>query len=193
MQAHASGHTVTGTPGTEAGVKGNALKLTFDDPAGGIKLDTAITTADYSISMWVKPDNGTAQWKPLFYGVQPKNKSNYDTWYHNLFTYCCRRNNAVTGEIANAAALGNGTWHMVTMTLAEGKGNIYVDGQHVGDADKELPGLYDGESPELYIGTSAADGVSAGAYDEISIYNRALTAEEAAFLYRQASNAEETP
>ena len=77
-----------------------------------------------------------------------------------------------------------GTWHYVSVTWDGNVVKLFVDGQL--DTEAEYIGhLQQGQTNNVYIGKSetSADLRFDGLIDEVSIYNRALTAVEVSSLY----------
>lgn len=73
---------------------------------------------------------------------------------------------------------------LVTIVINEGVGSLYYNGTLVGTtADgKTLPDPTSADGCAVYIGCNAWDKPADGTYDNLSVYNRALSAEEVAAL-----------
>lgn len=100
-------------------------------------------------------------------------------------------NNSTSGESRVATmsgAIKQNVWQHIALTVDGSSVNIYVDGSLSGSGKfaKPLTGLYDkiNYARQNFIGLSryAQDGKFKGGMDEIRIYNRALSADDAAAL-----------
>jgi len=87
------------------------------------------------------------------------------------------------GTLSNAQAINDGAWHHVVTTWGSEGPRIYLDGAFVAsnafNATQALPA-----SPVVRIGSYAGGGYFySGIIDELRIYNRVLSGEEASALY----------
>ncbi len=177
----------TNTTSYVEGVKGSALKL-GKKTGEGIKLDSAINTADYSISMWVRADN-LDQIAGVFYANDGGLEEHWFSSYGNPELFNIRM---TPGNYAQRAELGDtknvlevGKWKMLTLTTEGESAKFYVDGDL--KVEKNMKNLYQGKSPALYLGLTPLDMTFLGAYDELSIYDFALSPEEVEDLYGRVS------
>jgi len=90
------------------------------------------------------------------------------------------------GAITGSTALENGNWYFIGYVFNEGNTKLYVDGVK----KEEVDGLSLSQSGNWYIGHLCHGGAPScnkffdGQIDEVRIYDRALTPEEVANLYR---------
>lgn len=169
------------------GLKGNALKL-GSLTGEGVKLDGTINTANYSISMWVKADS-LEQIAAVFYAKNGSDELHWFSCYGDSKLFNVRMtpghyNNRVEFD-SMTDVLKTGTWRMLTLAVEGTSARFYVDG--VLTAQKEMKNLYEGKNPELYLGIDPLDGTFMGAYDELSIYDFALSQAEVNDLYGRVS------
>ncbi len=190
---------------SEGAVNGKALKVT--GPMGkGVKLDAVIAdTANYSISMWVKAVNlggdgftltgtdgktinGAAHAPVLYMGnEQGNNTGDKTTWFSNMGGnaehFLIRgsdygsRNDHESGNIEGV--LVKDTWKMITLSVSNNAGTIYVDGEQKGTVNmKQTTNAY------LYLATCPYDYAFNAEYDEVCIFdNVSLTEKQIKTLY----------
>ena len=157
--------------------------------------------ADFSIEAWIKTEAAVTD-----SGVQDiVDKRLAPDIYRGQGYLLCLVDGQLTGRLSDSMAnvgtiygpagpdLRNGQFHHVAMTLARNSstgGKLYVDGQAVvtfdptgeaGDLTAAAP-LRIGNHP-----TEAFPGFFKGAIDEVSIYNRALSAVEIQAIYQAGS------
>jgi len=92
-------------------------------------------------------------------------------------------------EVDSPEPLQTGVWYHVAGERESDFVQLYVNGQLVGRASADFAQTY-GDSP-LYFGTSgqfSQDRQFAGLLDEVSLYDRALTADEIAAIYLAGSS-----
>ncbi len=177
----------TDTTSYVEGVKGSALKL-GKLTGEGIKLDNTINTANYSISMWVRADN-LDQIAGVFYAKDGAYEEPWFSCYGDPDLFNIRM---VPGDWNQKAEFDNmedvleiGKWKMLTLTAEGESAKFYVDGAL--KAEKNMKNMYQGKSPALYLGITPFDMTFLGAYDELSIYDFALSPEEVRDLYERVS------
>jgi hypothetical protein len=143
--------------------------------------------ADYTIEAWIQPITASS-----YYGVQSIVDKRYapNDWTATGYTLHLINGQlgcqiSVGGSINNYGAAGpdlrDGRFHHVAVTVHRGSsgGHLYVDGQNVLTFTPPTGDLSNTEP--FRIGNHATPGVNAffsGVIDEVSLYNRALTAGE---------------
>ena len=80
--------------------------------------------------------------------------------------------------------LVNNTWKMLTLSVDNGQGKFYVDGEY-----KFSVKVKTGTNCEMYLGTCTADYTFNGEYDEVSIYNDSLMPSQVKMLYDESKPA----
>ncbi len=179
--------TGTGTSSFEEnGVKDGYLKL-GSDTGEGIKLDTGINSKDYSISVWVRADQLNHNYSPVIYGVNEGYELIWYSCYGAADKFTIRTVDGSYGDGRDVEfepmtnVLEQGTWKMLTLTMEGASGKFYLDGEKI--AEKELKNLYETRPAELYLGICKFDFTYEGAYDELSVYDFALSDSEVKDLY----------
>lgn len=188
----------TGTSSLDGlGVKGNALQLN-SDTGEGVKLDTSINTANFSVSMWVKAKDLTKNnYSPVFYTrKEANNDKNLMIWFANyksdgslsqnanfvVRTVPASWSPAHVGHNASNNPLVEGQWKMITFTMDGTTGTVYVDGVQQ-EVNENMTNTFADAASELYLGICGYDKTFTGAYDEVSIYDYALSADDVKTLY----------
>lgn len=188
----------TGTSSLDGlGVKGNALQLN-SDTGEGVKLDTSINTADFSVSMWVKAKDFTKHnFSPVFYTRKENNNDkNLMIWFANYKSDGSLSQNANfvvrtvpgswspahVGHNSNDNPLVEGQWKMITFTMKGTTGTVYVDGE-LQETNANMTNTFANAASELYLGICGYDYTFTGAYDEVSIYDYALSEDDVKTLY----------
>jgi hypothetical protein len=137
-------------------------------------------TADFSVSFWIYPTNLSpfaliarrSNYPPDFQLIHNANKIYLQTGLTNIF-------------LSPATPLSLNTWQMVTMTRGSNLWNLYINDTN--RIANESNGVYIPSGQTFTIGkdNSGNDPVI-GTFDEVRIYNRALSAAEVGQLYNQA-------
>jgi hypothetical protein len=100
--------------------------------------------------------------------------------------------NSVAHAFATPAVLQPNTWHHVVLTYDKSSGAvIYVDG--VSRAQAAITGVTSATGYDLYIGKRPGSLEFSGFIDEVSLYNRALSAADVAMLYALGAAGKELP
>jgi hypothetical protein len=170
--------TAFGNPNFVRGLVGSAA-LNFDG-SDYVRMDSVaddITSNDITLSAWVKTTDSAGDW----FSCNTATGGNVALW-------------AITGgraamydgayEGQSSTFVTNGTWHMLTYIRKGPTGYTYVDGAqenthtanfNFSPTDRwSIAQEWDGDNPSDFL---------AGTVDEVAIWDRALTAEEVAFLY----------
>jgi hypothetical protein len=102
----------------------------------------------------------------------------------DFFAFAVTSANGVSAEVDSTNPIVTGTWYHVAGVRGTNFIQIYVNGQLIGQTSVSFPQDY-GTFP-LYFGTSGQssfDHKFAGQLDEVSLYNRPLSASEIAAIY----------
>ncbi len=106
----------------------------------------------------------------------------------DYFAFSVSSSAGVTAEVDSGAIIQTGVWYHVAAVRGSNFVQLYVNGQMVSQTAVSFPQNY-GTLP-LYFGTSGQsywDGKLAGLLDEVSIYNRPLSAAEILAIYNAGS------
>lgn len=191
----AGGKAQNGMKFIEDATRGKVMQLTNAD-GEGVKLDTTINTENYTISMWVRADELTNTYTPVF--TIWNGWSNYEMWYANYkkdsslnvdCSFVIRTANGGSehiGQNSQEAPLEVGTWKMLTFTKEGTKGVFYLNGEKV-EEKADMKALDLSKTYSLQLGIGAADKTFKGAYDEVNIYNKALTGDQVKMLYQESN------
>lgn len=166
------------------GINGKAIKL----PGGyGLKLGSASKLGEsYTISWWMKPDSLGSAVDPTF----AAGTFSPEYWLNATFDAKIWSNKGGYIETKAANAYQAETWQHVMITVdgaakgsADGTvtGTLYVNGEAVSKGDV-AKGIMTNNGASLYFGVNAWDAYFTGAVDEIMLFNRALSEEEAKAL-----------
>lgn len=166
------------------GISGNAIRFSGDGTHNGLRLDTSITSADYTVSMWLKPEAQIAEFAGAFYAW--KDDKNYLSWYsqfnHGFVGMAVGNNRKDTKQAANMFTPGE--WKMVTWVMNGNTGKIYLNGELVETATQHANFFTANANAEIYLGSGCFwDNSFNGAWDEVSIFNDALTDQQVKGLY----------
>lgn len=185
--ADSSGNGANGTlvSATWTGGKSGSAVL-FDGTASGITFGNGPSLSgltDFTVATWVKTSATAA-------GIilQQRDDPNYNGEYMlgtnatGNVTFMLYGDGGYQFDFSSSGAVNDGNWHFVSATRAGDVGSIYIDGVLSGTATGTARNLlaaakvfagYDGRDNNRYFN---------GALDEMSLYNRALSASEIAAL-----------
>lgn len=193
----------TGTAKYEAGKVGNAYSFTGDAGSAngkrgeGLELDIKLPEA-YTISYWVKPTTVTGATSMVFVPDTTDRGINIaDNWFGATFPTVriwgvAGTNDAYLdhwlpdpdgedGPLSAAANDACGNWYYITLTCTEtGALKLYIDGREVG-AGTHAAGAF--KDMYIYLGINFWDASFHGLMDEVTVYERALSADDVAALY----------
>ncbi len=142
-----------------------------------------------SISVWIKPGAITDTYHPIV--------SKYQSWSPvggylltldkniggkvRFFVY---PDSSGTVSVASDAVPAIGVWiHIVAVAEAGGKMRMYINGVQQADV-KDLSGIYHSDVQSLYVGQWAGTWKFKGDIDEVRLFGRALSSEDAGALYK---------
>ncbi len=179
---------------SDNGVSGKALKIT--GPQGkGVKLDTKVAdTTKYTVSMWVNAVALGETANQTFAPVFRINGNGFENlWFSNMGSpedFLIRGSTWMSSGLAEyesgnqKGVLVKDTWKMLTLSVDNGQGKFYVDGEY-----KFSVKVKTGTNCEMYLGTCTADWTFNGEYDEVSIYNDSLLPGHIKLLYDESKPA----
>ncbi len=150
----------------------------------GLRLNQKNIGTDYTVSMWVKADQG-----------QLENQCMLFLGHHNPEQWLAVAGAAKGGDkrSENYKVWGNGNeyqghttlyeqyirsreWHQITLTGTTGKVKLYIDGICLGEKQGNDP--LAGENQDIYLGVNNWDEEFEGLVDEVKVYRIALTENE---------------
>lgn len=176
--------TLTNGPTWTTGQIGSAVDFDGTDDYMSATLD-GTTLTQLSVSFWMNCDligstqNGIFQWANSLSSNNPfvavfKTQGQDSVRIYLDGDY--RQNNIV---------IANGTWAHITLTLNNANlWSFYKDGVFVGSYQDDSTHTYQSNAATLYFANGAAPSYFDGKLDEARIYNRTLSADEVAELYR---------
>lgn len=179
---------VTGKVGTKAGSFDTGAYLTIYDSPGGLE-----GVADFTLSAWIKPDDTTSNLdnlvlKPSGYKIRRKDTANGSSWTSYIFDSEGHRQDPVSANNVGAST----DWNHICMTVyLSGAGTTikyYINGslaQTITDPASWTDLIASGDN--CTVGATTAD------FDDIRMYDRALSADDVTELYNLGSSATPTP
>lgn len=191
-----STNAYTGTLVNGVGFSNDAL--TFDGTNDYIDMNTAITATNFTVISWFKCSNDTTVPRMI---VSKETTAggpwNYRIWLFNGTVQADIASNPSTAQgISTSTNCADNAWHMAVFVrdTAADRLYLYVDNVLKAQAEETLanPNLIT-NAQEVWFGRSAftAGGVNPtgsypyiGSLGEQMIYNRAMTADEIAIVYR---------
>lgn len=184
-----SGNANDGTISGMANIYGVVGKAQDTGTAGYIQVadkPSLNPTTAISISAWFKPGTSSSQYRPI---VQKYSSGGYlltlDTNVGGKLRWFVYKDSTNAVAVASDSVPASGVWtHVVAVAQAGGKMQMYINGLLQADV-KDLPSIYGSVGYDFFIGTWGSDFV--GSIDELRIFNRALSAEDAVSLYTKNS------
>ncbi|MGM8228071.1 LamG-like jellyroll fold domain-containing protein [Cellvibrio sp. ARAG 10.3] len=183
-------NTPEGSVNYVEGVKGSALSL---DGTSGVRLpDNLISSNNYSVSLWLKPEAFTNYTTAFFGGAS---NSSWLSVVPSMNGTNRTRVWATQGTFFDNGELGyripEGEWTHFALTVDGDNGDtlkIYINGQ----LELETSGFprvftVPGESNEFALGVNYWDTPYNGAIDELKIFSGAITAEAINALYQEGA------
>lgn len=154
--------------------RGNCLS--FNGTTSIITTASFVSAGDFSFFMWVylKGDGTTDYNSILLVNASPFRQFFINNGTHNLSFYA-----TATGIIDSGVAIPLNRWSHVGFTLSGTTYNFYVNGSSVYSGTGTIG---DATGP-LNIGSFSPSGFSNANFDDVRIYNRALTNQEIKDLY----------
>ncbi|UOQ49749.1 family 43 glycosylhydrolase [Gracilibacillus caseinilyticus] len=170
------------------GIAGQAAKF---DGTSGLKLANGLIASDqYSISLWMKPEEIT-EFTTAFFGARTENnwisvvpnaQSVTKVWAHNGDDWY---------DAASDSIIPAGEWSHFAFTVDEGKATVYINGEEK-FSDGNFPDVFTTENAQFSLGVNFWDTPFKGLMDEVRVYDGlVLPAEEVQALYDNPGAEEE--
>lgn len=181
--------TVTGdridTTGGQITYSDGALgKAAVFDGSSGVKLpEGLITSNNYSVALWINPEELT-YFTPSFFGARDRDNwisllprglapaSGGDEVYNTMLWSGVNWYDADTW-----VKLGTNQWTHLAFTVIEGDVKVYVDGFQA-YTGSNFPDVFTDEQGTFSLGVNWWDTAFKGMIDEVMVYERVLTVEE---------------
>nr|WP_193988022.1 LamG-like jellyroll fold domain-containing protein [Lelliottia steviae] len=191
-----TGGLINNTGGNVTYVDGIIGQAVFLDGSGVRLPDNLITTNDYSVSMWLKPESFTDYTTAFFAGASA------DTWLSYVpsmsgtaLTRLWANNGAFFDNAELDSRIPLKEWTHLAFTVDGTNGDtikMYVNGELQLETGG-FPRVFTvpGETNEFALGVNYWDTPYNGAIDELKIFNGAISAEEIKALFDAASAQEE--
>jgi hypothetical protein len=164
---------------------GKAVKLDGVDHYVSLPAGLLENVNDFTVAAWVKLDANNI-WSRIFdFGSGPgANMFLTPNSGHQTLRFAITASGASGEQQINAKSLKTGEWQHVAVTLAGGRGILYVNGvEQARNEQMTLKPSDLGLTPDNYIGKSQyEDPYLKGLVDDFRIYSRALSAEEISTL-----------
>lgn len=152
----------------------------------GLELAEKNIGTEYTVSCWVKPDGTIANNMPvialgyhtpeLWTAISGDGGTNVcKVWAND------KVNNKFAWKTLGNMTIPSGEWSMVTLSQTAGTLSMYLNGNLVGTA--AAPDIMNGENAAIDLGVNNWDDLFTGQMDDVSVYNRSLTATQVRYLY----------
>ena len=152
----------------------------------GLELEEKNIGTEYTVSCWVKPDGTIANNMPvialgyhtpeLWTAISGDGGTNAcKVWAND------KVNNKFAWKTLGNMTIPSGEWSMVTLSQTAGTLSMYLNGNLVGTA--AAPDIMNGENAAIDLGVNNWDDLFTGQMDDVSVYNRSLTATQVRYLY----------
>jgi len=191
-----TGGLINNTGGNVTFVDGIIGQAVFLEGSGVRLPDNLITTNDYSVSMWLKPESFTDYTTAFFAGANAEAWLSYvPSMAGSSLTRLWANNGAFFDNAELDSRIPLKEWTHVAFTVDGTNGDtikMYVNGELQLEAGG-FPRVFTvpGETNEFALGVNYWDTPYNGAIDELKIFNGAISAEEIKVLFDAASAQEE--
>jgi len=191
-----TGGLINNTGGNVTFVDGIIGQAVFLEGSGVRLPDNLITTNDYSVSMWLKPESFTDYTTAFFAGANAEAWLSYvPSMAGSSLTRLWANNGAFFDNAELDSRIPLKEWTHVAFTVDGTNGDtikMYVNGELQLEAGG-FPRVFTvpGETNEFALGVNYWDTPYNGAIDELKIFNGAISAEEIKALFDAASAQEE--
>lgn len=181
----------------KAGAHGSSLEFNGIDAYVQLPADSAFNAPAFTVAAWIQPyEQGTGSDERVFYsnltyqtGDAADRGIEFRFRHGELEGVTARKiyDGTYWSEIFRTASLADGAWHMVAFTVSDGYGRLWIDGVQAGAAEPWGDIAYPEPLPQIgaCLRNQATSGWFHGRIDEMSIYNRALSAAEIATAYQR--------
>jgi subtilisin-like proprotein convertase family protein len=195
-----NGTLVGGATASGAGMVGSAFNFNGTDGYLQIPDSAALRPTNLTVECWVKfssldsVGNSTAGAQYIVFKQNTRNNTfeGYNLSKHryatDIIVWEVSSATGVAVQINGVTAIQTNVWYHLAGVRGPNSVQLYVNGQLEAQASVNFPQDY-GNYP-LYFGTSGEsywDHKLAGSLDEVSLYNRALSASEIAAIYAAGS------
>jgi arabinan endo-1,5-alpha-L-arabinosidase len=186
-----TGGFINNTGGSVSYVDGVIGQAVFLEGSGVRLPDNLITTNDYSVSMWLKPESFTDYTTAFFAGASANAWLSYvPSMAGSALTRLWANNGAFFDNAELDSRIPAKEWTHVAFTVDGTNGDVlkmYVNGELQLEADG-FPRVFTvpGETNEFALGVNYWDTPYHGAIDELKIFNGAISAEEIKALFDAA-------
>jgi len=172
-------------------IKTNYLALPSDTLSG-------ITNNGYTVGMWVNVDTTDPNYFEHSALFEANGGSKYPVTRISANLYSrINANGAYADATEITKPLSANTWQYVTYTVNANGISVYVDGNEVGTAKKDLTACFANDFLKNMTDVSVGSGniwgdadIASAKFDNVSIYNTALTDQEVEALYNEEKSSE---
>ncbi len=180
------------------GILGTALSLAGSDAASFGTAPSVSGTADFSVAAWVKVSPGSPDGVILQQREKDGSASGWQGVYaltvqsSGLVNYYVYGDNAHQFNLTTTKKVNDGLWHHVVAQRQGTKGQIFIDGVE----DALGTGVLQSLKPHVvYLGYNGRDDNAyfRGLIDDVRIYSRALSSDEAQGLFSETFSVAATP
>ncbi|QGH36784.1 family 43 glycosylhydrolase [Gracilibacillus salitolerans] len=170
------------------GIVGQAAKF---DGESGLKLaDGLIASDQYSISLWMKPEEIT-EFTTTFFGARTEN--NWISLVPNAqnVTKVWSHNGDDWYDATSDSIIPTGEWSHFAFTVNEGEAKVYINGEEK-FSDNNFPDVFTTVDAQFSLGVNFWDTPFKGLMDEVRVYDGlVLPAEEVQALYENTGTGED--
>jgi len=182
-----TGNRIDNTGGSISYADGiNGGKAAVFDGASGIRLPNGLITSDnYSVSLWIKPEQLT-QYTTTFFGARDSNNwisllpygtgnGNTEVWSGSTTWY----------DASIGSQIKTGEWTHLAFTVDKDAISVYVNGNEKYKGTS-FPNIFTSANTSFSLGVNWWDQPFKGTMDELKVYDGPLTAEEIAALAQKS-------
>ena len=179
------------------GKVGQAFNVTADLTYVAVPYSADLAMSAFSVSVWAKFSDKNGNRGIL--GTRINGEYTFDlkadaTRIHgDVGSGTAWLNTAVDIVTARGGAITTGVWHHIAYAVEPGVTRMYLDGTLAATATYTGTPMFMKSGEEFRIGSSYSTEYMRGAIDEVRLYNRALSAAEAAWLAGRPGPVFQTP
>jgi hypothetical protein len=197
LDAIGSNHGIPILVGYKPGREGRAFWFVGDDDYIRVPNAPSLEPTRISVEAWVKADtsNVFGGGYILAKGADADFVASYGLELFDGLRFFVSGAGGAYAASPDDSSIYDGDWHYVVGTYDGADVRLYVDGAEVGDGTPaSFPIVYNlSRSNDLFIGAIDDSFHFAGLVDEVSIFNRALTAAEIEARFEGGSGVESSP